>query len=119
MLRGAWRIVTEVSCGDLNPDAADNGYWFHPDRVVIGSRDCAWEWPIRVDAGASPATIDMWSDDPEYPFQDRGIWELAGRRLRLCWGVRDSGTRPTGFASTPENGWQLLEMEPSQEPEPA
>jgi hypothetical protein len=114
MLGGAWRIVSEVLAGDPNPDAADNGYWFHPDRVVVGSQDCAWEWPARI----GPGVIDMWSDDPAYPFQDRGIWERRGNRLWLCWGVRDGGGRPTAFDSTPENGWQLVELEPSDEPEP-
>jgi uncharacterized protein (TIGR03067 family) len=119
MLRGAWRIVSEVNAGDLNPDSADNGYWFHPDRVIIGSADAAWEWPIQVDSSVSPGTINMWSEDPEHRFQDQGIWEFEAGRLRLCWGVRDSGIRPTGFVSTPNNGWQLLELEPSDESEPA
>jgi hypothetical protein len=61
----------------------------------------------------------MWSDDPEHAFHDHGIWELSAGRLRLCWGVRDSGVRPSGFASTPQNGWQLLELKPSDELEPA
>jgi uncharacterized protein (TIGR03067 family) len=119
MLRGAWRIVSEVNAGEPNPDAGDNGYWFHSDRVIIGSADVAWEWPIRIVARASPPTIDMWSDDPNYPFQDRGIWELAGDRLRLCWGMRNSEVRPTAFMNTADNGWQFLELEPSDEPEPA
>ena len=115
MLKGAWRSGSEISGGDPNPDAADIGYWFHADRVTIGSQDCAWEWPIRV----SGRDIDMWSDDPAYPFRDVGIWERRGDRLWICWGVRDSGERPTALASTPSDGWQLVVLEPADEPEPS
>lgn len=114
MIDGAWRIVSEVSAGDPNPDAADNGYWFRSERVTVGSQDCAWEWAVRV----GERDIDMWSDDPEHPFRDVGIWERRGDRLWICWGVRDSGERPTAFASTPADGWQLVVLEPSDEPEP-
>ena len=48
-----------------------------------------------------------------------GIWELESGRLRLCWGKRNSGMRPTRFASTQDNGWQLLDLKASHEPEPA
>lgn len=112
------RTVSEVSAGVSNPDAADNGYWFHPNRVVLGSEDCAWEWPIEQCEGQPVGTLDMWSDDPAYPFRDVAIWELRGNRLWLCWGVRDSGERPTAFSSTADNGYQLVVLEPSAEAEP-
>jgi hypothetical protein len=48
VLRRAWRIVSEVNAGEPNPDAADNGYWFHSDQVVIGSHDAACRY---TDAG--------------------------------------------------------------------
>jgi uncharacterized protein (TIGR03067 family) len=119
MLRGTWRIVSGVNGGEPNPDVADNSYWFHDHRVIIGSQDAAWEWQIRADPNLSPHTLDMWSNDPEYSFRDLGIWELNDGHLRLCWGVRNSGIRPTAFESTAANGWQLLVLEPSEEPEPA
>ena len=110
MLRGAWRIVSEVNGGEPNSDAADNSYWFHDDRVVIGSQDAAWEWRIRTDANSSPYTLDVWSDDPNCPFHDLGIWELKNGQLLLCWGARNSGIRPTAFESTTTNGWQFRRM---------
>jgi uncharacterized protein (TIGR03067 family) len=110
--------VSEWNAGQPNRNAADNGYWFHPKHVIVGSQDWAWEWPIRVDATCSPHTIDMWSTDSTYVFNDLGIWELTGGRLRLCWGLRDSGVRPNKFASTLDNGWELLELAPWDEPEP-
>ena len=117
-LLGAWRIAREQNAGEDNPHAADNGYWFHESHVVIGSADAAWEWPIRLDATTTPHAIDMWSDDPRQAFRDLGIWAETGGILQICWGVRDSGLRPADFASTPGNGWQLLELVPSDEPEP-
>jgi uncharacterized protein (TIGR03067 family) len=89
MLRGAWRIVTEINSGEANPDAGDNGYWFLGDRLIIGSQDAAWEWRIRIDPNVTPHTIDMWADGRDEAFQDRGIWELDGDRLRLCWGCTE------------------------------
>jgi uncharacterized protein (TIGR03067 family) len=101
-LRGTWVFVSSErggrdegvkelaeKGGPLKLTFADETFRFH---LPAGA---ARPQSYRLDAAAKPHMID-WSNV-------RGIYELDGDKLTVCWG-QPNGGRPTKFASTPDGG---------------
>lgn len=122
-LQGRWRVVVVEDSGVLvnQPFLTTRQYLFHGHKMIVRGRGgpvaSTWvgRWvernlkspTFRVDPSASPKAIDL--DLPFTPTM-RGIYDLDGDRLRICFSGPSGQartTRPTGF-SVPGSGARLL-----------
>jgi uncharacterized protein (TIGR03067 family) len=103
LLQGTWQAVNmEAGGGPVPPEAARRlKYVFAGDRVTLLEDD------VATGAGAvavRPGAIDVaMTDGPGRGQVARGIYEVAGDRLRLCIGPeRPAAFRGVGSASLVE-----------------
>jgi uncharacterized protein (TIGR03067 family) len=101
---GLWRLVSRTSQGRPVTDCASH-YLFEPGRVKEIVPDLVDDGSVfstyELDPTASPKRITMtthWvgkgGKPTAPPFVERGVYELKGETLRLCWGS-GGGTPPT------------------------
>jgi uncharacterized protein (TIGR03067 family) len=64
---------------------------------------------FKLDARKKPTTIDL-GDAKEKGFPNKGIYELKGDMLSLCWGG-DGQPRPSKLTSTKEGDERLLVLQ--------
>jgi uncharacterized protein (TIGR03067 family) len=105
-LQGTWRAVRVVTAAGVVPDevARQLRYVFAGDRVTLFEGDRATGAGTVAVLPATPKAIDVaMSDGPGAGQVARGVYELAGSRLRLCIGPeRPAGFEPAGPASVVE-----------------
>src|SRR5262245_61282900 len=64
---------------------------------------------FKLDATKKPATVDLGlANEKEFP--NKGIYDLKGEKLTLCWGG-DGAPRPTKLTSTKEGDERLLVLQ--------
>jgi uncharacterized protein (TIGR03067 family) len=107
--QGAWNAVSmKVGGREVVPGKAREG------RLVVTKNEMLLtvgeESPpkafFKLDATKAPREIDLGLVQ-EKKVSNRGIYELKGDMLTLCWGG-DGKPRPTRFASTKEGSERLL-----------
>jgi uncharacterized protein (TIGR03067 family) len=104
---GKWEYVSGVRAGDkVDKDRLGAAVTFTKDMITVPAGDGKFLMKYKIDAKASPATIDMEiKDGPVKEGKALGIVEIKDGQLKLCY-VSVSGDddkRPTKFESTKEN----------------
>ena len=120
-LLGAWQITQRVAAGEdaLEPGDEPRFLWFLSDHIVTGDQWAAWNMPYSTAGAPTHGTLDVTRADQRDPWVEPGIYALDSGTLRLCMAGHPMSKRPTEFASTPENGWTLYVLVPSDEAVPA
>ncbi|MFO0803269.1 MAG: pentapeptide repeat-containing protein [Gemmataceae bacterium] len=108
-LKGVWNVVKR-----------GGGESFPPVRLIIDGKKCIVVWEkddqreieIRVDSSTKPMRMDLglgqdWS---------RGIYELTGDTLRVCWRTGRDAERPAAFLGL--EGAVLLTLQRVRENDP-
>jgi hypothetical protein len=108
-LLGAWEIIERLDAGkaDREPDDDSKYIWFLSDRMVSGDEWAAWDLPYAVRSSQGAGEIDVTRSDRLEPWLQPGIFEVAGRELKLCMAGSRQESRPTSFSSTEANGCVL------------
>jgi uncharacterized protein (TIGR03067 family) len=108
-LQGTWQAVrVETEPGPVPAEVARRlRYVFEGDRVTLFEGEQATgAGTVAVHPGTTPKAIDVvMTDGPGRGQAARGVYEVAGGRLRLCLGPE----RPAGF--TPAGPASLVELE--------
>lgn len=110
-LQGTWRVVALVDDGRPVPQEAIQGarLIFEGNNYSIQGGRQNFRGTFRLDPDRTPKALD--GSYHELGGGDsgdaRGIYELDGKRLKLCW--RHGGKeRPNSFTSTEGSGARLL-----------
>jgi uncharacterized protein (TIGR03067 family) len=114
-LDGTWRAVAAERNGVAAPDLVGHELTFAGGRFRI-SRDgrVIYGGTYRVDASATPATIDFTQDEgPELRGTGRGLYRIEAGRLDIVDNAADmTRPRPTQFATAPGSGYVLVRFVP-------
>ncbi len=102
-IAGTWIVVELVEAGKKAPEAKAKSLRlvFKADTVAITIKDKpVVKGTIAVDAGRTPATIDIRykRDGKEYTIP--GVYELKGDGLKLCHPLAEGGNRPSAIEAT-------------------
>ena len=110
-LQGYWRVSNVAQVGTLGPDKDVRNL-----RLVFTEKILSFEWvgkatydaKYRLDPTKKPKTIDItFITGPDEGKTFRGIYELEGKTLKLCYS-RSESKRPTKLSSKPEAECLLL-----------
>lgn len=99
VLQGTWRIESFVIDGKKVPPPeriAKQTYSISDNRMIIADGADSTVTVIKLDPARSPAWIDV--IDEKTKETARGIYELAGDRLKIC-SARKGDERPKEFGS--------------------
>jgi uncharacterized protein (TIGR03067 family) len=101
LLAGAWVVVSTVSGGKEDAQLKDHTATFSDGKLLFKSKDGKKEHEATytVDAGKTPATIDLVpADGPHKGKTLKAIYVIEKKELKLCIGKEDED-RPTAFSS--------------------
>jgi len=99
-VEGTWEFKSGEKNGTkVEADALKGKVKITKDMIAMGDGDMHFEFKYTVDAKASPAAIDM--EMTKSPFgagaKAKGIIEVDGDELKLCYNPTEGGDRPTKF----------------------
>jgi uncharacterized protein (TIGR03067 family) len=107
--QGTWKIISIMQGGVEEARGKGEG----PTAVISGNeiafaleKKAFLKVTFRLDATKRPRAIDLGLTE-EKGFPNKGIYELKGGTLTLCWGG-DGQARPTKLASTKKGDERLL-----------
>jgi len=99
-VEGTWEFKSGEKNGTkVEADALKGKVKITKDMIAMGDGDMHFEFKYTVDAKASPAAIDM--EMTKSPFgagaKAKGIIEVDGDELKLCYNPTEGGDRPAKF----------------------
>jgi uncharacterized protein (TIGR03067 family) len=114
-LQGTWQAVRiETETGLVPTEVARRlRYVFEGDRVTLfEGEQVTGAGTVTIHTAATPKAIDVtMTDGPGQGQVARGVFEVAGGRLRLCIGPE----RPDGFSAAGAASLVELERAPNRE----
>lgn len=91
-LQGTWVVVSAEMAGKSSESSKGDKFTFTGDKVVIENKVMkAAPTSFKIDATTNPKQIDIADKTPQ-----KGIYQLDGDKLKLCYGNK----RPASFDST-------------------
>ena len=115
---GQWRCVKGVRAGaEVTEERLDAVITFSEDSITIPAGAENFEMSFTLNTDASPVEIDMEITAGPAPPGSKalGIVKMVDGVFYLCYNADPSGSRPTKFESTDENGNFYFEMEPEDD----
>jgi uncharacterized protein (TIGR03067 family) len=113
-LQGTWKVVSLVNDGqEVPPEKIEEArLTFEGDRYSLKGGEEGYRGTFKLDSGQSPRqiTTTFLADDGKEKGKALGIYELDGKRLRICW-RHEGEERPKQFASRPGSGIRLMVLE--------
>ena len=105
-LIGDWKLSEGTKAGEKSgPDLGKDVVTITKDKISLKAGGMDFEFNYKVDDSKDPAAIDMEITLPEGLKGSKapGIVKVEGDKFTLCYSPM-SGTRPTKFESTKDNG---------------
>ena len=109
-LVGDWKVSEGTKAGEkAGPDLGKDVVTITKDKMSLKSGGMDFEFSYKVDDSKDPVAIDMEITMPEGLKGSKapGIVKVDGDKFTLCYSPM-SGTRPTKFESTKDNGFFLF-----------
>jgi len=109
-LVGDWKITEGEKAGEKpGPDIGKGVVTVTKDKISLKSDGMDFEFSYKIDDSKDPVAIDMEITAPEglKGAKAPGIVKITGDKFTLCYSPM-SGTRPTKFESTKDNGFYLF-----------
>jgi uncharacterized protein (TIGR03067 family) len=119
-LEGTWTVVATDWLEVRDKDRGKGTVWVVRDGIVTLRVADKVELPVPavIDPAKSPKAIDLFAAEPAVskapgaePTPVRGIYELNGDRLRVCWNALETTRRPAAFPDKPARGLTLIVLE--------
>jgi uncharacterized protein (TIGR03067 family) len=107
-LEGTWKVVSMERDGKKvsREEAEKMRVEFKGQRYAFRGGDEDYDGTFRADASQKPKHIDTVVKQGGKTINARGIYELDGDTLKICWS--DGDERPTAFATKPDSGLRML-----------
>jgi len=105
-LAGTWNFTAGTKAGEkADVSMLKDGAVFTKDTITLKNEMGAFEFKYKVDAKASPATIDLEMTAPEAfkGTKSQGLIKLDGDTLTLIYNTDMDAKRPTKLESTKDN----------------
>jgi uncharacterized protein (TIGR03067 family) len=113
-LQGTWKVKSLVNDGKEVPaDKIKNArLTFDGNRYTLRGGEEDFRGTFKLDPEKKPKHIDtvFLAEDEKERGRAQGIYELDGKRLRICWS-QGNDARPKEFASKSDTGTRLMVME--------
>ncbi len=112
-LLGTWKITEGSKAGEMTAaDKIKDPAEFTADKITLKNPEATFEFSYKIDAKASPMTVDMEILAPEgfKGAKSKGILSLEGDTMKLVYNPSPEGDRPKEFKSTKENGMHMYVM---------
>lgn len=109
-LVGDWKVSEGTKAGEKSgPDLGKDVVTITKDKMSLKAGGMDFEFSYKVDDTKDPVAIDLEITLPEGLKGSKapGIVKVDGDKFTLCYSPM-SGTRPTKFESTKENGFFLF-----------
>ncbi len=109
-LLGDWKLSEGTKAGEKSgPDLGKDIVTITKDKMSLKAGGMDFEFSYKLDDSKDPVAIDMEITLPEGLKGSKapGIVKVDGDKFTLCYSPM-SGTRPTKFESTKENGFFLF-----------
>lgn len=119
-LLGSWKITEGSKAGEMvAADKIKDPAEFTADKITLKNPEATFEFSYKIDAKASPMTIDMEILAPEgfKGAKSKGIISLEGDTIKLAYNSMPEGDRPKDFKSTKENGMFAFTMKKAKKDE--
>ncbi len=100
-MQGKWRVESAEAEGKavVSPELTDLVVTITGETYEVSTKDGIDRGSLKVDEGQKPKAIDAThTEGPESGKMIKGIYELKGDTLRVCYAVT-GGERPTEFAT--------------------
>ncbi len=98
-LQGEWVITRQEFDGVVVPVTREPSVTFSDGRMHLADGDYRPEGKVTLDAGKSPATIDVqWLSGPQKGKLGVGIYRLEKGVLTICLRAEADGARPADFS---------------------
>jgi uncharacterized protein (TIGR03067 family) len=94
-IQGTWRVILLQDSGETVPIGKDSRVVITAERLKLKDRNYPLEVVYRLDASKNPKWIDLGMP----PAQHKGIYELKGDALKICYNERPRGERADAFVS--------------------
>lgn len=105
-LAGTWKFTAGTKAGEkADMSMLKDGAMFTKDTITLKNEMGTFEFKFKVNAKASPATIDLEMTAPEAfkGTKSLGLIKLEGDTLTLIYNTDMDAKRPAKFESTKDN----------------
>jgi uncharacterized protein (TIGR03067 family) len=110
-IQGAWMVVSGESDGKKEPDrlSAASQFVFDDDQLSIKILGASFaKATLTLDSKKKPRELNAKNTEgPTKGVTLKGIYELDGDDLKICWGIK-GGPRPTAFSTSAGSGRRLF-----------
>src|SRR5947209_7140053 len=94
-IQGTWRVVLLQDSGETVPIHKDSRVLIRADRLTLKDKNYPLDVAYRLDPSKDPKWIDLGMPQAQY----KGIYELKGDALKICYNERPRGERADAFVS--------------------
>lgn len=106
-IQGTWLIVSVTEDGKPNEKSKDRKVVFEEKKMIVDTPGGQREGTFTVDPKKKTLDISP-SEGPDKGKTFKGIYELKGGQLKICFSRRPDGARPQEFKSEQGSGQILV-----------
>jgi uncharacterized protein (TIGR03067 family) len=111
-MQGRWKVL--VISEDGNPFAGDPKEIFTFDKNKVILANAGTSYTFQLNASTRPKALDLFLGGKEsQPRRAIYDFEMAGKRLKICFAIDPKKGRPAEFTSRDGSGLRLMILEPA------
>jgi uncharacterized protein (TIGR03067 family) len=108
-LTGTWKVVKLVADGQERDQAKGSTFVYKDGKMTRKGPRGEQTSTYKIDTTKKPATIDMTAESGQRAgVTSKGIFEVKGDELKICFGFMPDAERPKALASEAGSGEVLI-----------